>query len=155
MRKSLCKSPIVATQPKETSQLCKISGWRPIQNCLEFLYINLYSFRTYNMSQIQDLCQTKLTFRQLSIEGLLLQDSQNSVYVLQMLLSCFIVNQDIIKNYQNNFSKILVEYLIHTRLECCWCISKAKWHNKKFKVPIVTSESGLFHIFPHADLMVP
>ena len=61
--------------------------------------------------------------------------------MLEMLNPCFTINEDIIKEVQNEVSQVGPEYFIHQCMECGRRIHEAKWHDQKFIMTIMCAES--------------
>ena len=61
--------------------------------------------------------------------------------MLELLSPYFTINENIIKEYQNEFSQVGPKYFIHQCLECGRGICEAKWHDQKFIVAIMCVES--------------
>ena len=57
-----------------------------------------------------------------------------------MLSSGFTIDEDIIKEDQNEVSQVGPEYFIHQCLECGRGICEAKWHDQKFIIAIMCAE---------------
>ena len=57
-----------------------------------------------------------------------------------MLNPCFTIDEDIIKEGQNEFPNVGLEYFIHQCLECRRSIREAKGHDQKLIVAIMCVE---------------
>ena len=58
-----------------------------------------------------------------------------------MLNPCFTIDEDIIKEDQNEVSQVGPEYCIHQCLECGRSSCEAKWNDQKFIMSIMCVES--------------
>jgi hypothetical protein len=75
--------------------------------------------------------------------------------MLKVLLPSFAIDQQVIKEDQEELPQFLVEQMIHAILEGGWCISQPKRHYQELIESIVTSESNLGDILlPHLYLMI-
>ena len=66
---------------------------------------------------------------------------QYKIQMLEMLNPCFTIDEDIIKEDQNEVSQVGPEYFIHQCLECGRSTCEAKWHDQKFIVAIMCAKS--------------
>ena len=72
-----------------------------------------------------------------------------------MFLPCPAIDQNIIKEHQHKFLKLMVEYLVHSGLKSGWCISQTERHDYKLEVPTMTSESSFLNILlSNSDLVI-
>ena len=81
---------------------------------------------------------------------------QYKIQMLEMLSSGFTIDEDIIKEDQNEVSQVGSEYLIHQFLERGRGICEAKWHDQKFIMAIMCAEScfrDIIHMDP--NLVIP
>ena len=66
------------------------------------------------------------------------------------------MDEDIIKEDQNEVSQVGPEYFIHQCLECGRRICEAKWHDQKFILAIMCAESCFRDIFcMDPNLVIP
>ena len=73
-----------------------------------------------------------------------------------MLIPCFTIDEDMIKEDHNEVSQVGMEYFIHQRLECGRIIREAKCHDQKFIVAIMCAESYFRDIIlMNLNLMIP
>ena len=66
---------------------------------------------------------------------------QYKIQMLEMLSPGFTIDEDIIKEDQNEVSQVGPKYFIHQCLECGRGICEAKWHDQKFIMALMCVES--------------
>ena len=64
----------------------------------------------------------------------IIEKLQYKIQMMEMLSPCFIIDEDIIKEDQNEVSQVGPEYFIHQCLECRRSIREAKGHDQKLIV---------------------
>ena len=98
----------------------------------------------------------KNTFRFFSTEMMIIEKLQYKIHMLEMLSPCFTIDEDIIKEAQNEVSQVGPKYFIHQFLEHGRGICEAKWHDQKFRMAIMCTES-CFRDIIHMDsnLVIP
>jgi len=109
--------------------------------------INCYSTSKNYMTKETHFMQPKITFRQLSIQLLLLQGLQHNPQMLCILLLRLRLHQDIIYEHHHKLIQIRMENSIHVFHKYVWCISHTKRHHKILIVTIYNPESSLRYIF--------
>ena len=81
---------------------------------------------------------------------------QYKIQMLEMLIPCFSIDENSIKEDQNEVSQVGLEYFIHQCLECGRSICEAKWHDQKFIVAIICAEICFRDIiFMDPNLVIP
>ena len=65
---------------------------------------------------------------------------QYKIQILEMLSLGFTIDEDIIKEDQNEVPQVGSKYFIHQCLECGRGICEAKWHDQKFIMVIMCVE---------------
>ena len=72
------------------------------------------------------------------------------------LIPCFTIDEDIIKQDQNEVPQVGMEYFIHQFLECGRKILESKWHGQKLIVAIMCVESCFRDIIlMNPNLVIP
>ena len=71
---------------------------------------------------------------------LIIEKLQYKIQMLEMLSPGFTIDEDIIKEDQNEFSQVGPKYFIHQCLEHGRGICESKWHDQKFIMAIVFVE---------------
>ena len=98
----------------------------------------------------------KHTFRQFSREMMITEKLKYKIQMLEMLIPCFTIYEDIIKEDLNKVSQVGPTYFIHQYLECGRNICEAKWHDQKFIVAIMCAESCFRDIIlMNSNLVIP
>ena len=92
------------------------------------------------MPEILYFLLPKNTFRLFGIEMMITEKLQYKIQMLEMLNPGFTIDEDIIKEDQNEVSQVGTEYFIHQFLECGRSIHEAKWNDQKFRVAIMCVE---------------
>ena len=82
----------------------------------------------------------KNTFRLFVTEMMITKMLQYKIQMLEMLSPGFTIDEDIIKEDQNEVSQVGMEYFIHQGLECGRRIYESKWYDQKFIVTIMCAE---------------
>ena len=76
--------------------------------------------------------------------------------MLEMLSPGFTIDEDIIKEDQNEVSQVGPKYFIHQCLECGRRIHEAKWHSQKVIVAIMCAEICIRDIIlMNLNLVIP
>ena len=76
--------------------------------------------------------------------------------MLKMFSPCFTIDEDIIKEEQNEFLQVALEYFIQQYLECGRRIHEAKWHDQKIIVVIMYVKSYFRDIIlMNPNLVIP
>ena len=83
----------------------------------------------------------KNTFRLFGTEMMIIEKLQYTIEMLEMLSPGFTIDEDIIKEDQNEVSQVGPKYFIHQCLEHGRGICEAKWHDQKFIMAIMCVES--------------
>ena len=83
----------------------------------------------------------KNTFRLFGKEIMIKEKLQYKIQMLEMLNPCFTIDEDIIKEDQNEVSQVGPKYFIHQCLEHGRGICEAKWHDQKFIMAIMCVKS--------------
>ena len=60
--------------------------------------------------------------------------------MLDMLIPCFTIDEDIVKEYHNEVVQVGPEYSIHQCLECGSSIHESKWNDQKIILPFMRLE---------------
>ena len=81
------------------------------------------------------------TFRLFGTEMMITKKLQYKIQMLEMLSPCFTIDEDIIKEDQNEVSQVGPKYFINQFLENGRRICESKWHDQKFIVAIMCVES--------------
>ena len=80
----------------------------------------------------------------------------DKIQMMEMLSPGFTIDEDIIKEDQNEFSKVGPKYFIHQCLKCGRSISEAKGHDQKFIVTIIFVECYFMDILlMNLNVMIP
>ena len=69
------------------------------------------------------------------------ENLQYKIHMLEMLIPCFTIDEDIIKEDHNEVSQVGMENFIHQFLESGRSIYEAKWHDQKFIMAIMCADS--------------
>ena len=83
----------------------------------------------------------KNSFRLFGIEMMITKKLQYKIQMLEMLSPSFTIDEDIIKEDQNEVLQVGLKYFIHQCLERGRGICEAKWHDQKFIIAIMCVES--------------
>ena len=83
----------------------------------------------------------KNTFRLFGTEMMITEKLQYKIQMLEMLIPGFTIDEDIIKEDQNEVLQVGPKYFIHQCLERGRGICEAKWHDQKFIMAIMCAES--------------
>ena len=76
--------------------------------------------------------------------------------MLEIPSPCFTIDEDVIKDDQNEVPQEGPEYFIHQCLECGRSIPEAKWHDQKLIVAIICAESCFRDIIlMNPNLVIP
>ena len=90
------------------------------------------------------------------MEMMITKTLQYNIKILEMLIPCFTIDEDIIKEDQNEVSQVGPKYFIHQFLEHGRSICEAKWHDQKFIVAIMCAKRCFRDIIlMNPNLMIP
>ena len=90
------------------------------------------------------------------MEMMVREKLQYKIHMLEMLNPCFTIDEDIIKEDQNEVPQVGTEYFSRQFLECGRIISEAKWHDQKLIVSIMCVESHFMDvILMNLNLVIP
>ena len=99
------------------------------------------------MSKIFNLFLEEVALLFLGKKVVFPEDVKGLVQMLGMCFKVSAVHQDVIDIYEDEYSNMFTEYIIHQGLEGCWGICKAKRHYNKFVVSKSCAEGGLWDVF--------
>ena len=90
------------------------------------------------------------------MEMMITKKLQYQIQMLDMLIPSFTIDEDIIKEDQNEVSQVGPKYFIHQFLECGRSLCQAKWHDQKLIVAIMCAESCFRDIIVmNPNLVIP
>lgn len=108
------------------------------------------------MAQIGDRLRTKGTLGPLKKKTVLLQGAEDCPDVMEVTLPRIVVNQDVVKEYQDKAMWKGTENLIHESLECRRSIRQSKGHHQELEESLMCPERHLCNIrWLHEHLMIP
>jgi len=81
------------------------------------------------MCEIKHLCQSEIAFGELGIKLLLLQNVQYLLQVLEVLLPCLSIDQDVIKKHWPEPPWLPSKDVVHARQKCGGSIGQPKGHD--------------------------
>ena len=86
---------------------------------------------------------------------MLLEQLEEKIYMLKIFFPCEVVDEDIIKENKDKFSKTWFEQVIHEALKSGWGITETKWNDQEFIIALMNSKSSLWNVyFFHANLVI-
>ena len=90
------------------------------------------------------------------MEMMITKTLQYKIHMLDMLSPCFTIDEDIIKEDQNEVSQEGPKYFIDQCLECGRIICEAKWNDQKLIVAIMYVKSCFrYIILMNLNLLIP
>ena len=93
-----------------------------------------------NMPEILYFLLPKNTFRLFGTEMMITEKLQYQIHMVEMLIPCFTIDEDIIKDGKNEVPQVGPKYFIHQFLECGRSISEAKGYDQKLIMAIMCAE---------------
>lgn len=86
---------------------------------------------------------------------MLLQTSQDFIYVFNVRFSSWAEDHNVIKIYEDIFIQQIKEYRCHKLRKSCGGICKPERHDAEFEVPVTSTEGRfLYVVFGYSNLVV-
>ena len=136
------ESLVEVIEPKKGLNVLDIPGFRPFQNCLDFVRGHPKALGAEDVTEIFNSIRMELTFICASIKLMSTEMSEDFSDMFVVFLQVIGVDQDVIEIYNHRDIYHVSENVIHKALESGRGIGKSEQHNQPFERPIAGSKGG-------------
>jgi hypothetical protein len=131
------KLPVITCQPEKATQFLQSSRCWPFTNRLDFGFVCGHAITRNHMDQVGDSLLHEGTLQQLNLPMIMLQDTEDSRKVLDMVSECRVVDWNLVEEDESKFSQDRCQQCIHGMQKGCWSSSKSKHHDLEIVVTVV------------------
>ena len=140
------ESSVEVTEPEKGLNVLDIPGFRPFQNCLDFVRGHLEALRAEDVTEIFNSIGVELTFIHASIKPMGAETSEDFSDMFAVFLQVIGVDQDFIEIYNHGDIHHVGKNVIHKALESGRGIGKSERHNQPFERLVAGSKGGFLLI---------
>ena len=147
---------VIASRTEERTHVSSLGWCGPLLDGLHLALHHSDTVTTDDVTKELDLSLEQLTLGLLGVKLLATEDVEYDTNVLLVPLGGLGVDEDVVKEDDDEVIQLLAEGLVHQTHESCWCIRETEGQNEELEVTIPRTKGGLGNIGRiDANLVIP